>query len=61
MSTVAKEFKARSKSKFASRKHNRCPLCGRARGFLRDFNMCRICFRNLASKGQIPGVVKSSW
>lgn len=61
MSTVAKEVKANQVPKFSTRKHNRCPLCGRARAYLRDFNMCRICFRNLASKGQIPGVVKSSW
>lgn len=61
MSTVAKEFKANSKPKFPTRKHNRCPLCGRARGYLRDFKLCRICFRLLASKGQIPGVTKSSW
>ncbi|PKO18641.1 type Z 30S ribosomal protein S14 [candidate division BRC1 bacterium HGW-BRC1-1] len=61
MSTAAKEYKARIKPKFSSRKQNRCPLCGRSRAFLRDFRMCRICFRNLASKGQIPGVTKSSW
>lgn len=61
MSTAAKEHKARIKPKFSTRKLNRCPLCGRSRAYLRDFNMCRICFRNLASKGQIPGVTKSSW
>lgn len=61
MSTVAKEYKAKIKPKFKVRQHNRCPICGRARGYLRDFNMCRICFRALASKGQIPGVTKSSW
>jgi len=61
MSTVAKEYKATIKPKYGTRQHNRCPLCGRSRGYLRDFNMCRICFRNLASKGQVPGVVKSSW
>lgn len=61
MSTAAKEYKAKSPAKFSSRKHNRCPLCGRARAYIRDFNMCRICFRNLASKGHIPGVTKSSW
>jgi len=61
MSTVAKEYKARIKPKFSSRRLNRCPLCGRSRAFIRDFNLCRICFRNLASKGQIPGVTKSSW
>jgi small subunit ribosomal protein S14 len=61
MSTCAKEYKAKQKPKFSTRGHNRCPLCGRARGFLRDFNLCRICFRNLASKGLVPGVTKSSW
>lgn len=61
MSTAAKEAKARMKPKFSTRRRNRCPLCGRARGFIRDFNMCRLCFRQLASKGQIPGVTKSSW
>lgn len=61
MSTVAQEYKTTQKPKFSTRKKNRCPLCGRSRGYLRDFNMCRICFRNLASKGQIPGVTKSSW
>jgi small subunit ribosomal protein S14 len=61
MSTAAKEHKAKSPAKFSTRKHNRCPICGRARAFIRDFNMCRICFRNLASKGHIPGVTKSSW
>ena len=41
--------------------HNRCPLCGRPRAYFRRFDMCRICFRNLALDGKIPGVVKSSW
>ncbi|NPV75807.1 MAG: type Z 30S ribosomal protein S14 [Anaerolineae bacterium] len=40
---------------------NRCRLCGRPRGYIRRFGLCRICFRDLALKGQIPGVVKSSW
>ncbi|OHD77887.1 MAG: 30S ribosomal protein S14 type Z, partial [Spirochaetes bacterium RIFOXYB1_FULL_32_8] len=44
--------KALRKPKFEVRKHNRCPICGRPRGFLRAFGMCRICFRNLAGKGQ---------
>lgn len=61
MSTAAKEHKARVKAKFSTRNRNRCPLCGRARAYIRDFNMCRICFRNLASKGYIPGVTKASW
>ncbi|MBF0409879.1 MAG: type Z 30S ribosomal protein S14 [Candidatus Riflebacteria bacterium] len=47
--------------KFSTRKYNRCKICGRPRGYMRDFHMCRICFRDLASRGQIPGVTKSSW
>ncbi|MBF0546440.1 MAG: type Z 30S ribosomal protein S14 [Candidatus Riflebacteria bacterium] len=47
--------------KFSTRKYNRCAICGRPRGYMRDFHMCRICFRDLASRGQIPGIVKSSW
>ncbi len=61
MSTTAKEYKATQEPKFSTRKRNRCKICGRSRGFLRDFELCRICFRELASKGQIPGVTKSSW
>lgn len=49
------------KPKFATRAYNRCPICGRARGYIRQFKMCRICFRKYASLGQIPGVTKSSW
>jgi len=40
---------------------NRCMICGRPRGYMRRFNLCRICFRRLALEGKIPGVVKSSW
>jgi len=47
--------------KFKVRRYNRCPRCGRPRAFLRDFGICRICFRELALLGQIPGVVKASW
>jgi len=47
--------------KFAVRRHNRCWRCGRARGFLRKFGICRICFRQMALAGEIPGVVKASW
>ena len=49
------------KQKFAGRHRNRCHRCGRPRAFLRDFGMCRICFRELALMGQVPGIVKSSW
>jgi small subunit ribosomal protein S14 len=47
--------------KWRVRHRNRCHNCGRARAFLRKFDMCRICFRNLALRGDIPGVIKSSW
>jgi small subunit ribosomal protein S14 len=47
--------------KFSTRKHNRCKLCGRPRAFLRKFGICRLCFRQLALRGEIPGVSKSSW
>lgn len=47
--------------KFAVREYNRCPRCGRSRGYMRKFEMCRICFRELALKGEIPGVTKASW
>jgi small subunit ribosomal protein S14 len=53
--------KAKNAPKFKVRAYNRCPLCGRPRAYMRKFGMCRICFRSLASKGDIPGVVKSSW
>jgi small subunit ribosomal protein S14 len=47
--------------KFPVRAYHRCALCGRRRGYLRKFRICRICFRSLASNGQIPGVRKASW
>jgi small subunit ribosomal protein S14 len=53
--------KAKRKPKFAVRRHNRCPLCGRPRAFFRRFEMCRLCLRKLALRGHIPGVVKASW
>jgi small subunit ribosomal protein S14 len=53
--------KSVSKPKFSSRAYNRCKLCGRARAYYRKFGICRICFRNLASRGEIPGVRKASW
>ncbi|MEJ2023575.1 MAG: type Z 30S ribosomal protein S14 [Deltaproteobacteria bacterium] len=54
-------YKAKRKQKFSTRSYNRCPICGRSRAYLRKFGICRICFRNMASKGEIPGVIKSSW
>lgn len=49
------------KPKFATRVYNRCGLCGRPRGYMGYFGICRICFRELAVEGEIPGVTKSSW
>ena len=53
--------KQKGKQKFKVRKYNRCFRCGRARGYMRKFGLCRICFRELALKGEIPGVTKASW
>lgn len=53
--------KANRTSKFKVRQYSRCRLCGRSRGYLRKFALCRIHFRDLALRGEIPGVVKSSW
>lgn len=53
--------KARKKPKYSVRKYNRCQQCGRPRGYLQRFQLCRICFRDLALKGELPGVTKSSW
>ena len=47
--------------KFTVQVRNRCRICGRPRGYMRRFGLCRICFRELALSGQIPGVTKSSW
>ena len=47
--------------KFAVQQRNRCGVCGRPRSFMRKFELCRICFRNLSLQGQVPGVKKSSW
>jgi len=47
--------------KYPERVRNRCKICGRPRGYIRRFGLCRICFRELALQGKIPGVVKSSW
>jgi small subunit ribosomal protein S14 len=61
MATTAKRAKTRKKPKFSTQHRNRCNICGRPRAFLRKFGLCRLCFRGLALKGEIPGVMKSSW
>jgi small subunit ribosomal protein S14 len=57
-SLIAKQLK---KPKFSTRAYTRCRRCGRPRGFLRRFQLCRLCFRELALRGEIPGVTKASW
>ncbi|HUZ00075.1 MAG TPA: type Z 30S ribosomal protein S14 [Thermomicrobiaceae bacterium] len=54
-------IKSMRQPKFAVRHRNRCKLCGRPRAYMRKFGVCRICFRELASNGKLPGVTKSSW
>lgn len=61
MARQALRVKAQKKAKFKVREYNRCPICGRPRAFLRRFGICRICFRNMALSGELPGVRKSSW
>ena len=61
MAKTSLRNKAVRKPKFKVRQYTRCPLCGRPRAYLRKFNMCRICFRTLALKGDLPGVIKASW
>lgn len=61
MAKKSKIIKWSRKARFSTQQHNRCELTGRPRGFLRYFRMCRNQFRELALKGQIPGVTKSSW
>ncbi|MCX7702880.1 MAG: type Z 30S ribosomal protein S14 [Planctomycetota bacterium] len=53
--------KQKREPKFSTRRYNRCQICGRPRGYYRKFQLCRICLRNLAHKGEIPGLRKASW
>ncbi len=57
-SVIARSLK---KPKFATKAVNRCFRCGRKHGYMRDFDLCRICFRELANEGKLPGIKKSSW
>ena len=61
MAKTSTMARAQKKPKFSSRIVRRCFRCGRKRGYMREFDLCRICFRELASEGMIPGVRKSSW
>ena len=61
MASKSKIAKALHTPKFSTRHERRCRICGRPRGVYRKFGICRICFRNLADEGLIPGVKKASW
>ena len=61
MASEAKINKANREPKFSTRRENRCKICGRPRAVYRKFGLCRICFRELANQGLIPGVQKASW
>lgn len=61
MARKAKKVRETKDLKFKVRYRNRCTRCGRARGYIRRFGLCRLCFREFASRGEIPGVRKASW
>ncbi len=61
MAKTSDIVKFHHKQKFLVRAHNRCSLCGRSRAYMRKFGICRICFRERAHKGELPGVMKGSW
>ena len=61
MAKTSWRVKQQRTPKFTTRRYNRCQLCGRRRAYYRKFQICRICFRNLALKGEIPGVVNAIW
>ncbi|MFO7775310.1 MAG: type Z 30S ribosomal protein S14 [Candidatus Hydrogenedentota bacterium] len=61
MARKALRVRAQRPPKFSVRGHNRCRVCGRGRGYIRKFHVCRVCFRQLALEGKLPGVTKSSW
>ena len=61
MARKAMIAKAKKKPKFSTRAINRCFKCGRIHGYMRNFDLCRICFREMANKGEVPGVKKASW
>lgn len=61
MATDARMAKTRITLKYKIRQRNRCKRCGRSRAYMRKFALCRICFRDLARQGYLPGVIKASW
>ena len=61
MAKKAMILKQQKEQKYSTRAYTRCKICGRPHAYMRKFGICRICFRNLAYKGEIPGVRKASW
>ncbi len=61
MAKKSQVIKASRTPKYTVRAHNRCKLCGRPHAYMRKFGICRICFRELAYRGELPGVRKASW
>ena len=61
MATAAKIAKTKIELKYRIRQRNRCRICGRPRGYSRKFGLCRVCLREMAHRGELPGVTKSSW
>ncbi len=61
MARKALIVKSKKEPRYETRRYNRCQLCGRPRAYYRKFQICRICFRSLALKGEIPGIKKASW
>jgi len=61
MAKISQIAKAKKKPKFSTRTIRRCFRCGRRHGYMRKFGLCRICFRELANRGEIPGIKKASW
>ena len=61
MASTNKIYKDSVKPKFSTQHRNRCKVCGRSRAYYRDFELCRICLRMFALRGELPGVIKASW
>ncbi|CAA9479162.1 MAG: SSU ribosomal protein S14p (S29e) @ SSU ribosomal protein S14p (S29e), zinc-dependent [uncultured Solirubrobacterales bacterium] len=61
MAKTSQFVKSQRQHKYKTRNYNRCRRCGRSRAFLRKFGLCRICLREMASEGYVPGLTKSSW
>ncbi|MBI2029310.1 type Z 30S ribosomal protein S14 [Candidatus Gottesmanbacteria bacterium] len=61
MAKVSSIVKFQKKQKYSTRQVNRCVFCGRSRGYIRKFGLCRLCFKERAYKGELPGVIKASW